>query len=61
MPKPHWGWFAVAVIAAITGIFALNAGLGSTSGQGPPGGLLVGALALLAMWGLGKAFFNFPR
>lgn len=60
MPKPRWGWFGVAIVAVITGIFAVNAGLanGVVTG-GPPGGLLIAGLALVAVWSFGKAFFNY--
>lgn len=60
MPKPQWGWFVVAVIAMVTGVFAVTMGWYSTSTQGgPPGGLLIAGLGLLAVWSFGKAFFNF--
>ncbi|HMQ38996.1 MAG TPA: hypothetical protein PKE46_15010 [Micropruina sp.] len=64
MPKPQWGWFAVSVIAMVTGIWLVGAGLATpTAGNGPPGGWLVALLGLLAVWAFGKAFFNFrfPR
>lgn len=64
MPKPRWGWFAVSVVAMITGIWLVSAGFAtSTQGSGPPGGLLVAVTGLVAVWAFGKAFFNFviPR
>ena len=60
MPKPQWGWFAVSVIAMVTGIWLVGAGLaGPIDGGGPPGGWLVAGLGLLSVWAFGKAFFNF--
>lgn len=60
MPKPQWGWFLVAVVAMITGIFLVANGFAvvTTSG-GPPGGLLVAGLGLLSVWAFGRAFFRF--
>lgn len=60
MPKPRWGWFAVAVVAMITGIWLVSAGFVATPTGGNAGpGLLVGLLGLLTVWSFGKAFFNF--
>ncbi|MFT3832993.1 MAG: hypothetical protein QM711_06700 [Micropruina sp.] len=60
MPKPRWGWFAVAMLAFMTGIWLVNAGFARfDGGSGPPGGLWVGLLGLIAVWSFGKAFFNF--
>ncbi len=65
MPKPRWGWFAVAVVAFVTGIWLVGAGFATLDGGsgGPPGGLLIGLVGLLAVWSFGRAFFNFrdPR
>jgi len=64
MPKPQWGWFVVAIAAALTGIGLIYLGFGTfDNSSGPPGGLVIGGLALLAVWAFGKAFFNFrdPR
>ncbi len=59
MPKPRWGWFAVAVLAFMTGIWMVGAGFATfDAGGGPPGGLLVGLVGLLAVWSFGKAFFS---
>lgn len=59
MLKPRWGWFAIAAVALVTGIWLAGAGFAtSDAGGGPPGGLLVGLVALLAVWSFGKAFFN---
>jgi hypothetical protein len=59
MPKPRWGWFAVAVIALVTGIWMIRAGYFTQSSSGPPGGMLFALVALLAVWAFGRAFFNF--
>ncbi|MFT4294317.1 MAG: hypothetical protein QM582_02765 [Micropruina sp.] len=59
MPKPRWGWFVVAVVAAVTGVWLVQAGYFTRNGSGPPGGLWVGLLGLLAVWSFGRAFFNF--
>ena len=60
MPKPHWGWFAVAVVAVASGVLVVSAGWSAPmTGSGPPGGLLVAGLGLLAVWAFGKAFFDF--
>ncbi|MBK8448190.1 MAG: hypothetical protein IPL41_16305 [Micropruina sp.] len=60
MPKPQWAWFAVAVAALTVGILLANAGWMVTDNRaGPPGGLVIAALGLLAVWSFGKAFFNF--
>ena len=60
MPKPQWGWFAVSVIAAVTGVWLVAAGFaGPIEGSGPPGGWLVAVVGLIAVWAFGKAFFNF--
>lgn len=59
MPKPNWGWFAVAVVAAITGVWMIQAGYFTQTGSGPPGGLMFAAVALLSVWAFGKAFFQF--
>ncbi|MCW3158966.1 hypothetical protein [Micropruina sonneratiae] len=61
MPKPQWGWFAVAVVATATGIWLISSGLVRIdSTTGPPGGLAFALIALVAVWAFGKAFFNFP-
>jgi high-affinity Fe2+/Pb2+ permease len=60
MPKPQWGWFVVAVIAVVTGVFVVSMGFGDFSVKsGPPGGIVVAVLGLVAVWSFGKAFFNF--
>lgn len=61
MPKPRWGWFAVAVAASITAIVVLQLGWVTitSTGNGPPGGVLFAAICLLAVWSFGKAFFDF--
>jgi hypothetical protein len=59
MPHPRWGWFAVAVLATVTGVWMVSAGYFSQTGSGPPGGPLFALVALVAVWSFGRAFFNF--
>jgi hypothetical protein len=60
MPKPQWGWALVALGALVAGVICVSIGLGNfDGGSGPPGGLLISGLGLLAVWSFGKAFFNF--
>lgn len=59
MPKPRWGWFVVAVLATVTGIWLVQTGYFVQGASGPPGGLLFALVGLLAVWSFGKAFFNF--
>lgn len=59
MPKPQWGWFAVAVVATVTGVWMVSAGYFTQTGTGPPGGMFFALVCLVAVWSFGKAFFNF--
>ena len=60
MPKPQWGWFAVALAALVVGVYLAGTGWATnTSKEDPPGSLLLALVGLVAVWSFGKAFFNF--
>lgn len=60
MIKPQWGWFAVSLGAFVVGVYLAGNGWATTNGpQGPPGGLLIAVVGVIAVWSFGKAFFNF--
>ena len=59
MPKPQWGWFAVAIAAFVVGVGLVLAGWAVNPATGGFQGFVVGGIALLAGFAFGKAFFDF--